>query len=69
MEPMISDLVEFGISDDGKVTLKRKTPEPTNVFEWCWEHSQAEGDDRRVLLYLAFHSTGEIGRASCRERV
>lgn len=28
----------------------------TNVFEWCWEHVQVEGDDRRVLLYLAFHA-------------
>ncbi|MGH3477895.1 MAG: hypothetical protein ACRDTZ_01015 [Pseudonocardiaceae bacterium] len=26
----------------------------TNVFEWCWEHSRAEGDTRRILLWLAF---------------
>lgn len=26
----------------------------TNVFEWCWEHSRTEGDDRKLLLWLAF---------------
>ncbi len=34
-------------------------PDTTNVFEWVWEHSKAEGEDRRVLMYLAFHATDE----------
>lgn len=28
--------------------------EPTNVFEWCWEHSRAVDEDRKLLLWLAF---------------
>lgn len=30
---------------------------PTNVFEWCWEHSTLQGGHAcAVLLYLAFHA-------------
>jgi len=53
---MTSDLVEFTIGDDGDVKWRSSPSGPTNVFEWCWEHSEATGDDRGVLLYLAFHA-------------
>lgn len=53
------DLVEFTIADDGEVTLKSPSQKPTNVFEWCLEHADVDGDDRLVLRYLAFHATDD----------
>lgn len=45
------------ISEDAARKLVAHDDDPAgNVFEWHWEHSKAEGDDRRVLLYLAFHA-------------
>lgn len=34
-------------------------PGQTNVFEWCWEHSQATEEDRELLLCVAWDCTGD----------
>lgn len=39
-----------------KLMADEDDPEMVNVFEWCLEHADVDGDDQRMLLYLAFHA-------------
>lgn len=43
-----------GVIADRWLELKAKTTPAGNVFEWRWEHSQATGLAREVLLRLAW---------------